>query len=78
MSRAGRDARPLAERLAGRPAQPDEVEFNADIPHLGSGALRVERRRLQLAVLLAERQDAWTLRRLVAVTAELEGRRARR
>lgn len=80
MSARGRDGRwrPLAERLVNRPAQADERAFHTDIPHLDTGALRVERARLRLAALLAERLDWWALDRLALVIAELEARRARR
>ncbi len=70
--------RPLAERLVNRPAGPDERHFMTDIRDFDTAALRLERARLRLAVLLSERVDRWALERLARIIAELEARRAPR
>ena len=51
--------RPLGERLIDRPPQPDEREFHPDIATLDTTALKVERARLRLGILLAERTERW-------------------
>jgi hypothetical protein len=69
------DLERFAVALIDQPVASDERRFHHDLPELSVPALRVEGRRLLLAVLLHKTPPAWAVARLSAIEAELEARR---
>lgn len=63
----------LAHALAAEPDGPDERAFNTDIAQIGHDALLAERRKLHLAIALAD-CSRWRRERLARIEAELRAR----